>query len=204
MSKKNRNRTQTNVASMNTAAVMEATDVQEDTDTTTDTKEVSTESVESVAEPTEEVTSDMVDIKRTWISDIVRNGLPEDLVDTTFTVCWQSKIIEIDLRDCDILKVYGYPFVGNERRADFAVPHYLGLATKKLYLPCSTDGKFVIEEFTGRKGTELLNAYFRKMHDFIEDQNQVIRHIFDMKDSEVETEYNRFIANYTDSKRIKP
>ena len=191
MAKKNRNRVQSDVSSMNTTAIMEVADADNteiDEDTTTEV--VSTPVVK-------------FNIKQQWMHEVARNGLPEELFDTTFTVIWQTKRITVDLKDCNILKAYGYPFAGNERRSDFAVPHYLGLTTKKLYLPCTVDGKFSLEEFTARKGTELLNSYFNKLHEYIEDMNNLLRYINELPEESVAEKYNEFISKYSETGYIK-
>lgn len=168
----------------------------------TNTVQLQEMSSEEFVEDTEEVTVS-TNAKEEWIRFICKNGIPADLYEPEFSFLWQTKKVTLNVFDCDILKLYGYPFKGNERRADFAAPHYLGLATKKLYLPCTVDGKFSLEEFTARKGTELLNAYFNKLHEYIEDMNNLLRYVNELPEESVAEKYNEFISKYSETGYIK-
>lgn len=160
MSKRNRNKS---IAEENTAVLMEAVD-------TTDVV---------VTTPVEQTTDQVPVDYKFLIEYIVRNGIPEKYFDPKFKFTWQNSTVEVDIRDCDILKCLGYPTETNERRTEFAVPQYLNLANKPVYLPCTIDGVYKVEIFQHRKGIELFRNYIRKLNEYVDDMNSLIKFIFE-------------------------
>lgn len=161
MSKRNRSRN--TVDQVNTAAeTVTEEQVESVTDTDEVTEVVAEENTNNNASSTV-VEKSSIDYK-TLIETIVRNGIPAKYFDPKFKFTWQNSSIELDIRDCDIIKCFGYPTEINERRSEYSVPHYLNLANKPVYLPCTIDGVYGVELFQHRKGIELFRSYIRKIN----------------------------------------
>lgn len=161
MSKKNRNK---NITEENSAVLME----------------MNTDEQKVVSDDTK---NELVPVDYQFLIEyITRNGIPEKYFDPKFKFTWQNSTIEVDIRDCDILKCFGYPTETNERRTEFAVPHYLNLSNKPVYLPCTIDGVYKVEIFQHRKGVELFRNYIRKLNDYVDDMNSLLKFIFENQD----------------------
>lgn len=174
MSKRNRNRNTTE--QVNTVT---ETDIEEQVSTVSDTDEVTEVAVDEntiVVNSSSATEKSSIDYK-TLIETIVRNGIPAKYFDPKFEFTWQNSSIELDIRDCDIIKCFGYPTEINERRSEYSVPHYLNLANKPVYLPCTIDGVYGVELFQHRKGIELFRSYIRKINTYIDDTNALIKFI---------------------------
>lgn len=175
MSKRNRNRNA--VEQINTVV---ETVTEEQVESTIDTDEVTEVATEENTVITDKssivVEKSSIDYK-SLIETITRNGIPAKYFDPKFKFTWQNSSIELDIRDCDIIKCFGYPTEINERRSEYSVPHYLNLANKPVYLPCTIDGVYRVELFQHRKGIELFRSYIRKINTYIDDTNALIKFI---------------------------
>lgn len=128
--------------------------------------------------------------KQQLISSLCREGLPLYMFDTTVSFRWENSTITLDIRDCDVLDMYRYPLPDQDRRGDFAVPHYLGLSTDSISLPCMVDGNYTIGVFQHLKANRLLKAYFAKHREYAQNLSDIINWIWSLSD----TEYIDFVT----------
>ena len=125
----------------------------------------------------EQLQANAASIKAYYCKDIIRRGLPSIHFDTTFSLTFANTTYSFDMNDLRHLELLQYPVSGQENRTDKSMQHYLGIASKYVYIPCSKEGKPFLLKAQHKLGVMILDAYFRKKLELLDEVNFVLESI---------------------------
>lgn len=116
-------------------------------------------------------------IKNYYCKDIIRRGLPSIHFDSRFKLTFANAVYEFDINDLRHLDLLQYPVSGQENRTDKSTQHYLGIASKYAYIPCTKDGVPFLLKAQHKIGSMILDEYFKKKLELLDEINFVLEAI---------------------------